>query len=193
MQKVCVETVGWRVAAAGGRTRWMVNGTKPRADPSDNSSRSIATAQKLTSHVCSARLKPAIEKAGSGRNLVCLLVQDGGSLQHDLERGQFGRLVLFKDVLQREFVQGSREYQAPVILRNLNLEPIVHELTASCAVGQGDGAEGIWIRLGKHDHVQPGNGVHEGMGRVDFDGTIEKSFDTSEETGPCQSGPKTRC
>lgn len=29
------------------------------------------------------------------------------------------------------------------------------------------------------------------MGRVGFDGAIEESFNASEETGPCQTGPET--
>lgn len=150
-------------------------------------------AQKLVSHVFSARLEPATEKAGPCRKLVCLLIQQGGSLQHDLERGQLGRLILLKNVLQWELVQRSRVYQAPVIFRNFDLKPIVHELAASCAVGQDDGGEGIWIGLGKSDHVQPGNGVHQGMWRVDLDGTIEESLNASEETRSCQPSPETRC
>lgn len=99
VQKVGVEIVRWRVGAAGRRTRWMVDGAEARADSNGISSRGFTVALKLASHIFSARFEPAIEKAGSRRNLVRLLVQEGGSLEHDLERGQLGRLVLFKDVL----------------------------------------------------------------------------------------------
>lgn len=193
VEKIPVEIVGRQAAAAGSRTWWMVDGIEARADGNGIGHGSICMTQELVSHVFSARLEPAIEKTGSRCNLVRLLIQEGGSLQHNLERGQLGRLILLKNVLQRELVQGSRVYQAPVILCNLDLEPIVHELTASCAVGQDDRGEGIWIGLGKGDHVQPGNGVHKGMGRDYFDGAVKESFNASEETGSCQSGPETRC
>lgn len=171
----------------------MVDGIEAGADGDGIGHRSICMAQELMSHVFSARLEPAAEKTGSHRNLVRLLIQQGASLQHDFERGHLGRLILLKNVLQRELVQGSRVYQAPVILCNLDLEPIVHELAASCTVGQDDRGKGIWVGPGKSDHVQPGNGVHDGMGRDYSDGAVEESFNASEETGTCQSGPETRC
>lgn len=87
VEKIRVEIVGRRAAAAGSRTWWMVDGTEARADGNGISHRGISMAKKLVSHVFSARFEPATEKAGPCRNLVCLFIQEGGPLQHDLERG----------------------------------------------------------------------------------------------------------
>lgn len=80
VEKIPVEIVGRRAAAAGSRTWWMVDGTEARADGNGVGHRSISMAQKLLSHVFSARLEPAIKKSGSRRNLVCLVIQEGGPL-----------------------------------------------------------------------------------------------------------------
>ncbi|KAH6607248.1 hypothetical protein Trco_003561 [Trichoderma cornu-damae] len=148
---LCVDVVRRAAGPRHGGALPLVRGVEDER----TSSRSGAAVVELppSADILSAQPKPVVENASPPRDFVRSLVQHGGSLLQNLQRRQLGRLVLFEDVLQREPVQSPRRYQAPVILRDLDLEPVVREAATPRAVGRGDKRKGGRIHLGKCDYI----------------------------------------
>jgi hypothetical protein len=127
----------------------------------------------------SAKLESLTQDLSPLRNFVCPPMQQQGPLLENLECRQLGRLVLFERVLQWEPVQCSGRDQAPVILGDLDLQPLVNELAATCTAGQGDESKCIRARFRQHDHVQPGDLLGVWIGRIDADWALEEPFEAA--------------
>ena len=64
-------------------------------------------------------------------------------------------------------------------------------MTAARAIGEGRQDELVRVRPRKSTYIEPADGLGEGLGRVNLDGTFEKLFKAPEEARASQFSAQT--
>lgn len=78
-------------------------------------------------------------------------------------------------------IQCARADKPPIVLRDLNLQPLAHELATPRPIVQRRQNKVVRVRLCKSTNIKPSDGLRKGTGRISLDRVLKEFVESLQE------------